>query len=217
MAAALVILVWLLNFGISIWNAYAVGLAWVETKHSGGWPRFMAWMGAIVSASGFSWCYLIVLAFAAHGLGWLRMDAVTVALQLGYILLIPGILFSGMMITLDSWARAYRTRKIADIGVAAWNTYAQIHNTYHAIRDFDKAFGNVVDALRGSGKGSSGNSGDSDSDGGGVAVVVVFVLVILALLSGALTTAVIISRAAGNYPLPEQQPGQNKPKELGER
>ena len=48
-----VILIWLLNFGISIWNAYAVGLAWVETKHSGGWPRVTAWAG-IMSASGFS-------------------------------------------------------------------------------------------------------------------------------------------------------------------
>ena len=41
--AAFVILVWVVNFGISIWNAYAVGKAWVETKYSGGWPRFVAW------------------------------------------------------------------------------------------------------------------------------------------------------------------------------
>jgi len=33
MGAALVVLVWLLNFGISIWNAYAVGLAWVAALY----------------------------------------------------------------------------------------------------------------------------------------------------------------------------------------
>jgi hypothetical protein len=208
MGAALVILVWLLNFGISIWNAYAVGLAWVETKHAGGWPRFMAWMGAIMSASGFSWCYLIILAFAAHGLGWLTLDDVSLMLQVGYILLIPGILFSGMMIMLDSWARAYRTRKITDIGIAAWNTYAQIHNTYHAIRDFDKAFGSVVDSLRSKG---------TDRKGGGAALVVVFVLVILALLSGVITTAVIINRVAGSQQLPEHHEGEETQKEMAER
>jgi hypothetical protein len=61
-------------------------------------------------------------------------------MQLGYILLIPGILSSGMVITLDSWARAYRRRTIGSLGRAAWNTYAQIHNTYHAFSDIDKAF-----------------------------------------------------------------------------
>ena len=168
----------------------------------------MAWMGAIMSASGFSWCYLIVLAFAAHGLGWLTLDHVALALQLGYILLIPGILFSGMMIMLDSWARAYRTRRITDIGAAAWNTYAQIYNTYHAISDFGEAFGSVVDALTG----KSSERDSSDSKDRGVAVILVFVLVILALLSGVITTALIIRRVAGSYQLPQRR--QKEKKEL---
>ena len=192
MGSALVILVWLLNFGISIWNAYAVGLAWVETKHAGGWPRFMAWMGAIMSASGFSWCYLIVLAFAAQGLGWLTASQIVLFLRIGYVLLIPGILFSGMAIMLDSWAKAYRTGKVADIGIAAWNTYAEIHNTFHAIDSFGEAFGGILDAL-------NSDSSESDSKKGGVvAVIVIFILVILALLSGAITTTLIIRRVAGN-------------------
>jgi hypothetical protein len=116
-----------------------------------------------------------------------------------------------MMIMLDSWARAYRTHKLSDIGVAAWNTYAQIHNTYHAISDFGEAFGSVVDALKG--KGSDSDS--SDSNGGGVGVVLVFVVVILALLSGVITTALIIRRVAGSYQLPERR--QEEKKELVER
>jgi hypothetical protein len=205
MTTVFVILVWLLNFGISIWNAYAVGLAWVETKHAGGWPRAMAWAGAVMSASGFSWCYLIILVAAAHGLDWLDAEHLALALRIGYILLIPGVLVSGLMITLDSWARAYRTRRIADIGVAAWNTYAQIHNTFHAIRDLDTAFGSVVDAL-GSGGSSSGKKKD------GAALVLVFVIVIVALLSGVLTTMVIVSRVAGNNDLPDTSYGPPKKK-----
>jgi len=193
MEASFVFVIWMLNFGISIWNAYVVGTAWVETKHYGGWPRFMSWMGAIMSASGFTWCYLILLGFVGHGLGWLTLDDLVSALSLGYILLIPGILFSGLMITLDSWARAYRTRTISSIGVAAWNTYAQIHNTYHAINSFGKAFKQVV--------GSS-----SLRRGKGAAIILVIVLVVVALLSGVITTTLIIRRVAGDYKLPE--PGQ---------
>jgi hypothetical protein len=193
------IFVWLLNFGISAWNAYAVGLAWVESKHAGGWPRAMAWAGAVMSAVGFSWCYLIVLAFIAHGLDWLSADDIALMLRLGYVLLIPAILASGLMITLDSWARAYRQRTIGSIGIAAWNTYAQIHNTFNAIRNYDQAFGSVLDALR-----NRGDSGSDKKDNGAGALILVFVLVIVALFSGALTTMVIIRRVAGNNPLPEQ-------------
>src|SRR5688572_11828051 len=110
MHAALIIVIWFLNFGISVWNAYAAGLCWVETKHAGGWPRAMAWAGATQSAAGFSWCYLIALGFAAYGLDWIGLGDLKFALDLGYVLLIPGVLLSGLMIMLDSWARAYRTR-----------------------------------------------------------------------------------------------------------
>lgn len=195
--AAFVILVWVVNFGISIWNAYAVGKAWVETKYSGGWARFVAWAGAVMSASGFSWCYLIILTYAAYGLGWLDNEHVSIAMSLGYILLIPAVLTSGMVITLDSWARTYRRTTLMNLGRSAWNTYAQIHNTFHAIGNVDLAFGNVIDGLRTKG------SGGSDKKGGAVVFILVFVLVMLALISGVLTTAVIISRVAATTPLPE--------------
>jgi len=39
---------------------------WVETKEMGGWSRFMTWMGAIMSASGFTWCYLVILLFGGY-------------------------------------------------------------------------------------------------------------------------------------------------------
>jgi hypothetical protein len=195
--AAFVILVWVVNFGISIWNAYAVGKAWVETKYSGGWPRFVAWAGAVMSASGFSWCYLIILTYAGYQLGWLDNDHVSMAMSLGYILLIPAVLSSGMVITLDSWARTYRRTTLMNLGRSAWNSYAQIHNTFHAIGDMDKAFGNVIDGL------SAKGSGGGDKKGGALVFILVFVLVMLALISGVLTTAVIISRVAGTTPLPE--------------
>jgi hypothetical protein len=188
----LVVLVWILNLGISIWNAYAVGKAWVETKHHGGWPRFMAWMGAIMSASGFTWCYVLLLAFVAYKVEWLTGNEIEAFISLGYILLIPGILFSGLMITVDSWARAYRERTLASFGTAAYNTFAQIHNTYNAISGIGQAYRGLVGFFE-----DSGSRRDSKGNSGAVLVVL---LVLLALLAGILTTAAIIRRVAGSGP-----------------
>lgn len=206
----IIVCIWLLNFGISVWNAYAVGSSWAETKTAGGWPRFMAWMGWIMSASGFSWCYLIVLAIGAHELGvpWFvdgQLQSLTlptretiVAIQIGYLLIIPGILFSGVAIMLDSWARAWRERTFSNMGTAAWNTYAQIHNTYEAIHGFGDAFASVAEYFTS----RKSSSDDDDDKNGGAILVLMLAIVALALLGGVLTTSAIVSVAAGRTALP---------------
>jgi hypothetical protein len=188
-------LVWVLNFAISAWNAYAVGKSWVEARVVGGWPRILCWSGAVMSASGFTWCYLILLALVAARFEVLDQTQLTAAVSLGYILLIPGILLSGLVITLDSWARAFRQGGFLNYGVAAYNTYAQIHNTYSAITSFGQAVGVVGDFFQGR------RSRDRDGKSGQVLVVL---LVILALAAGILTTAFIIWRVAGTMPLPSR-------------
>jgi hypothetical protein len=198
MGFLLIGLVWLLNLAISIWNAYAVGKSWVEAKAAGGWPRVMCWSGAVMSASGFSWCYLILLGFAAYKLEAISDAQFAVALNLGYILLIPGILLSGLMITLDSWARAFRQGGLLNYGAAVYNTYAQIHNTYSAVIGFGDAFRSVRDFFGQGGK-SDRDGDDKDRNFGWVVVVL---LVAAALAAGVLTTTFIIWRVAGTTPLP---------------
>ena len=188
-------LVWLLNFGISIWNAYAVGKAWTEAKAVGGWPRVMCWAGAVMSASGFTWCYLILLALGASRFEFISQEQLGVALNLGYILLIPGILLSGLVITLDSWARAFRQGGFLNYGVAIYNTYAQIHNTYSAITNFGTALGNVRSYFGG----GRSSSDDRDNTPGWLVVVL---LVAVALAAGILTTTFIIWKTAASTPLP---------------
>jgi len=186
-------LVWLLNFGISIWNAYTVGKAWAEARAVGGWPRVMCWSGAVMSASGFSWCYLIFLVLTAYYYQLIDDTTLNVSLSLGYIILIPGILMAGLVITVDSWGRAFRQGGFLNYGMAAYNTYAQIHNTYSAITGFGEAFRSVSNFF---GKGG----GDRDRKSSGL--VVVILLVGVALAAGVLTTTFIIWRTAGTTPLP---------------
>jgi hypothetical protein len=189
-------LVWVLNFAISIWNAYAVGKVWVEGRVAGGWRRFMCWVGAVMSASGFTWCYLIFLALSAHHFGYLTDAEVSDALNLGYVLLLPFVLFGGYAITLDSWAQAFRRGGFLNYGAAAWNTYASIHNTYSAWRNLSGAFtslGNFFGERR---------RRERDRNGNSSGIVVVILLVALALLAGILSTAAIIRRVAATDPLP---------------
>jgi hypothetical protein len=188
-------LVWVLNFGIAVWNAYAVGKVWVEARHEGGWHRFMCWMGAVMSACGFTWCYLTFLALTAHHFKYLSEDQLMAVLNLGYVLLVPFILFSGYAITLDSWGQAYRRGGFLNYGAAAWNTYASIHNTYSAWRNMGGAFASLGNFFRRRGKSSNGGDGPN-------AVILVILLVALALLAGVITTAVIIRRVAATDPLP---------------
>jgi len=202
----LLMVVWLVNFGISWWNAYACGKSWVETKHLGGWQRFMSWMGAIMSASGFTWCYMLILLFGAYNLqpaftqpGHARIlteHDIQAGISLGYLIIIPGILFSGMMIWLDSLVKAWRRRDLRSMGIAAWNTYAQIHNTYNAFRGISGALTSI--------KGSFGKSKDAR----GLAIVLILVLLVFAIFGGVFTTWAIISHYAATEPMPSQRPEQ---------
>jgi hypothetical protein len=191
-------LVWVLNFAISVWNAYAVGKVWVEARLAGGWHRFMCWVGAVMSACGFTWCYLTFLALTAHHFQWLSDEQVQAALNLGYLLLLPFLLFGGYAITLDSWARAVRRGGFLNYGAAAWNTYASIHNTYSAWRNMGGAFASLGNFFGG------GRRSDKERDGDGGGIILVLLLVAFALLGGVITTATIIRRVAGTEPLSAQ-------------
>jgi hypothetical protein len=196
MGYVLFALVWVLNFAISAWNAYAVGKVWIEARLENGWHRFMCWMGAIMSAAGFTWCYLSFLALTAHYFKWISEEQTMAALNLGYILLVPFILFAGYAVTLDSWVQAVRRGGFLNYGLAAWNTYATLHNTYSAWRNMGGAFASLGEFFGGKRK-----SSDRDQDGAG-GVIIVILLVALAILGGILTTAVIIRRVAATEPLP---------------
>ena len=194
MELLLVGLVWLLNLGISIWNAWAVGRSWVEARAVGGWPRLLCWSGAVMSASGFSWCYLIVLGLVARQLDFITSEQLGAGFSLGYLLIIPGVLLAGLVITLDSWARAFRQGGFLNYGVAVYNTYAQVHNTYSAISNLGDAFARVGSLF------GKGRSSDRDRSG----LVLVVLLVALALAAGILTTTLIIWKVAGAIPMPSR-------------
>jgi len=109
------IVLWIFNLGVCIWNIYAIGNTWVEARHAGGWMNFAVWSGAIVTALGLTWNILVLEAMVAFSSRLINEIEVQIMLQSGYILIIPGILFGGYAVTFDAWAQEYRSRITSEL------------------------------------------------------------------------------------------------------
>lgn len=190
---------WIVNFVISWFNAWSVGKTWTETRAVGGSVHFMSWMGAIMAAVGFTWCYTVILGLGAATIPitddetgisapLLNAEEVEVFFDLAYVIYIFPLIGSGMAITTHSWGVFWRRRSLGSGVTAGWNTYAQLHNFYHAMERLPQSWDNIGRFF--GGKSSSGNS-----DNKGLAIVL---LVAVAVLGGILTTAAIIKITARN-------------------
>lgn len=195
----LIFLLLLLNLGISYWNARVCGQFWLESEQVGG--RFLLWCGAIMSAIGFSSVYLplmLLLVVSTVGDPGQGAQLVKFAMSFWYLLVIVPILGTGLVITVHSWVEAYQRRDGFSMGVAAYNTFAQAHNTWDAVQNSGDAFKTVTEGL-----GALFGGGDSD-DAKGKVVLLGIVMVVCALLAGVLTTVVVMRRHMGTLPLPSR-------------
>lgn len=190
----MIVLLWILNFVISWFNAWGCGKTWNETKHVGGWPHFLNWMGAVMAASGFTWCYMVILGVAGATIPFeqdngtvaplLSPDSLAAFASLGYLVIIGPILGSGLAITVHSWGVFWRRKSLGNGAVAGYNTFAQIYNMYGAVQHVPSAFKEVSEFF-----------GKDSEDGKGKGKIVL-ILVALAVLGGILTTWAIIRRTA---------------------
>jgi hypothetical protein len=204
------LLILALNFGISWWNARTCGRAWVEAKAVGGGIRVLVWCGAIQSAIGFSSVFLFPLIFLANAWfpDYFTADDLNGALSLWYVTIIFPALGTGFIITIESWIAAYRKHSLANLGVAAYNTFAQIHNTMSAIDSLGPAFQSVGRMFAS----VASSRGDARGKAAILGVMIAVLVVFIALAAGAILTTVLIHRYAGTVPLPQPpSPMQRQP------
>jgi len=196
------LLILALNFAISWWNARACGRAWVESKAVGGAIRVLVWCGAIQSAIGFSSVFLFPLIFIANAAfpQYFTAEYVDGALSLWYVTIIFPALGSGLIITIESWIRAYREHSLTNLGVAAYNTLAQAHNTIGAIR----SLGPALQAVGKMFASALGGRGDPRGKAAVLGLLIALTIVTLALAAGAILTSALIHHYAGTVPLPPQ-------------
>lgn len=186
------ILLLALNFGISWWNAYVCGKAWVETKHIGGWIRLVVWCGAIQSAIGFSMVFLFGIVGVGLLTGLIEPAVLSLATAFFYLAIIIPALGTGIIITVHSWIVAYRERDLMSMGVAAYNTMATAYNIYSSVNGIGAAFSTISETI--------GEIEDSR-------VMLALMIAAVAILGGVLLTATLIQRYAATVPLPDH-PGQ---------
>jgi len=186
----MIVLIWFLNFVISWFNAWGCGKSWTETKHVGGMAHFMNWMGAIMSASGFTWCYTILACLLGGSIThtvdgksvpYLTPQQVEAVASAGYLIVIFPIIGAGIAITIHSWRVFAERRSLRNGAIAGYNTFADAYNIYHAVRGVPSAWGAVSKLFKG-----------NDSKGS----TLVLVIALFALLAGVLTTYTIISFVA---------------------
>lgn len=178
----IILLFWLvLNLAISFWNAYASGAYLTESKIIGGWIRFVVWCGLVMSACGFTWVYLTLLAMGAVAGQFLTTEWGEVMFKLGYLVIIIPVIGSGFGIWAHSLADAYRRRSFGSVAIAGWNTYAQFRNTWEAASHAPGFLKDVLEAF----------SGKNKSSKDGAAGILVILLVVLAVAGGAITTGII--------------------------
>jgi len=196
---ALLVLLVLVNFAISALNAWSVGKVWPERRDAPWSAKLVIWAAAAMSACGFTWCYLLVLAAVVSGLRHATFLAhvkqlkfvtelpptfLPAMLNLGYLIIIIPILGSGLVLMVQSWAVAYRKRTFGSVGVAGWNTFANVYNYYEAVQAVPQAIQSVIGFF----------SSDDDEDNS-----LLVMLVVGALCLGIFTTAMVVRWSARNH------------------
>lgn len=176
----MLILLFAVNAVISLMNAWVVGANWTESKIVGGWTRFLAWCGAIMAASGLTWCYMVLIGFAGQASGRLSHELVNAFFNAGYLLIIGPIVGSGFGIWVHSLVGVYKRRSFGNVAVAGWNTFAQAHNVYSLARNAPSALKEVSDFL---------TKGKKDTKW-------LFLMLIIITASSGILTTVAIMRAA---------------------
>lgn len=193
------LLFFVLNFIISWFNAWSVGRSWAETKALGGLSRFMAWCGAVMSASGFTWCYLVLVCLiggAIPGKYHLPDKYAEAIFRIGYLIIILPVIGSGVAITIQSWAYFWKERNFKSGAVAGWNTFADIYNVYQACHAIPESFGFLKNLW---------DSEDSDDDAKSKLFMLLVAAAILCVVGGCLTTAAIVRSTAKRVAIDEGQ------------
>lgn len=193
----MIVVLWFVNILISWFNAWGCGKTWTETRAAGGMPHFLNWMGAIMSASGFTWCYTLLACLLGGGVThtvdgrvvpYLSEAQVQAVAGLGYMMVILPILGSGLAITLHSWGVFYRRRSFGSGALAGWNTFAQASNMYSAAQDIPRVWKMLDGFFGGKSKSSDNNTTP--------ATLIVLLIAACALLAGILTTYTILTSTA---------------------
>lgn len=197
MTIFLLLLVLVVNFGISWANASYVGRYWSESKKIGGSFRAYIIAGYIMAIAGFTMVYgYILLLVSPIILQLAEVDTNTILMfeqlssDLIYLFCVVTIVPTGFYIWIRSLKDFWEEKTLANGLTAGWNSFAQIHNTVSVARNAPSALERVAESLFG-GKGKK-------KDNTLLVLLAIFVL-ILAIFGGYFTASSIMKKADREY------------------
>ena len=174
----------ILNFGISVFNAWSVGKVLPEIKAMGGFPKIFVYSAIVMSVCGFTWVYLFIITFIMGTVGILGDAEVLAMLELGYLVIIFPVLGAGLILTVGSYITLWKQRNFKSGAIAGWNTFAMAYNTYNAVRLVPKSVTSVLKTF------GSGNKNKN---------TIIILGLIFAIFGGGLTAYAIMRWSAKKH------------------
>jgi hypothetical protein len=147
MVDILTVLILIIDFGFSIWNAYASGLNVEMLRREGGssWLRAVAYSGLGLAYCGATYVMVIVVGYVAYAFGYVSADVVDGVLGLDFLLFGLLIIGFGLMVTVQSIIVAARKRSLGNVAVAVWNAFAEVWD----IASYAEGFRDAISMVRG--------------------------------------------------------------------
>ncbi len=147
---ALVLLFAIIDIIISVWNAYAAGynsviLRKLEEKNVTDWRVTLFSLAnqfaLVLAFAGATYGTALLLGYILTALGYITYSTLIALYSLNSLVFGGLIVFTGIVIAIQSIVQAYYSRKGIDIAVAIYNTIASIWNVIQYISSFEALLG----------------------------------------------------------------------------
>ena len=116
------------DFAISVWNAYSSGynIGMLRKIGKGGFSKAAAYSGLGLAFAGITYVLIVVLSMVAYALQYVGIGAVEYALGFDFLVFGLMIIGFGLMVTIQSIIVAAHRKSFGSIGIAIWNTFAEV-------------------------------------------------------------------------------------------
>ncbi len=135
------LLMLVLTFAISIWNAYASGfnIGMCRKNNIEGFQKYASYSGLGLAFAGMTYVLVIVLSIIGYYAGYVTIGTVQAALSINFLVFGLMIIGFGLMVTIQSILIAAQRKSFWSILIAIWNIFAMIVDIASYISGFKEA------------------------------------------------------------------------------
>lgn len=141
MIPVLAIIILVLDFIISIWNAYASGfnIGLLKNRKSNRLSVYSSYSGLALAFAGIAYVLIVVLSIVAASLGYVDVGTVQFVLAFDFLVFGLMIIGFGLMVTVQSIIIATERKSIGSILVALWNVFAEVWDIASYVAGFKES------------------------------------------------------------------------------